>query len=147
MSTVRSYSVLYVTLNGVKDIKYYDARYRIGVLGTIALETLSAERLILHWCLLRVRYGTIFKIFCKDLALTRSYLQKMSRKRYYVYILSNTSRMLYIGITNNLTKRVRQHKQKLHDGYTQKYNLHKLIYYEEFRDVRKAIAREKELKG
>ena len=55
--------------------------------------------------------------------------------------------MLYIGITNNLTKRVRQHKQKLHDGYTKKYNLHKLIYYEEFRDVRKAIAREKELKG
>ena len=68
-------------------------------------------------------------------------------KRYYVYILSNISRMLYIGMTNDLERRIQEHKQKVIKGFTSKYNLHRLVYYEEFGDVRKAIHREKELKG
>lgn len=71
----------------------------------------------------------------------------MTRKRYYVYFLSNISKMIYTGFTNNLMNRVTQHKENKRDGFTKKYNLHKLVYYEEFQDVRKAIAREKELKG
>jgi putative endonuclease len=67
--------------------------------------------------------------------------------RYYVYILSNVSRMLYTGMTNDLASRVRQHKEKHVEGFTRRYNLHRLVYYEEFQDVRKAIAREKEIKS
>ncbi|MDZ7716870.1 MAG: GIY-YIG nuclease family protein [Balneolaceae bacterium] len=68
-------------------------------------------------------------------------------KRYYVYMMSNTSKMIYTGMTNNLARRVKEHKQKINYGFTSKYNIHQLIYYEEFQDVRKAIAREKEIKG
>ncbi len=69
------------------------------------------------------------------------------RKTYYVYILSNVSKMLYIGVTNNLEQRVYQHKKKLNKGFTQKYNLHQLVYYEETDDIGRAIEREKSLKG
>ena len=68
-------------------------------------------------------------------------------KTYYVYLMSNDSKMLYVGVTHNLQYRVAQHKKKLVEGYTKRYNLFKLVYYETFSDVRKAIAREKELKG
>jgi len=68
-------------------------------------------------------------------------------KRYYVYMLSNISRMLYTGMTNDLSERVKDHRQKRNDGFTKRYNIHRLVYYEEFQDVRKAIAREKEIKG
>ena len=51
-------------------------------------------------------------------------------KNYYVYILSNEARTLYIGITNNLERRMYEHKNKLIDGFTKKYNLTKLVYYE-----------------
>ena len=68
-------------------------------------------------------------------------------KRYYVYIMSNISKMIYTGMTNNLSRRVNDHKQKRTDGFTNRYNIHRLVYYEEFQDVRKAIAREKEIKG
>ena len=67
-------------------------------------------------------------------------------KHYYVYILSNSSRMLYIGVTNNLVRRVHEHKQKLVKGFTARYNLHRLIYFEKTNDVQTAIAREKQLK-
>jgi putative endonuclease len=67
---------------------------------------------------------------------------------YYVYILTNTyNTVLYIGITNNLERRLYEHKNKLVDGFTKKYNLHKLVYFDSTTDVRAAIEREKQLKG
>lgn len=55
--------------------------------------------------------------------------------------------MLYIGVTNNLERRILEHKQKLIPGYTEKYNLNKLVWYQEFTDVNDAIAIEKKIKG
>lgn len=64
-------------------------------------------------------------------------------KQYYVYILTNKSKTLYIGVTNNLERRMYEHKHKLIDRFTKKYNLTKLVYYEIAEDVRSAITREK----
>ncbi len=68
-------------------------------------------------------------------------------KKYYVYIMTNRSGTLYTGMTNDLKRRVYQHKHKLIPGFTHKYNITRLIYYEETSDVRAAIAREKQIKG
>ena len=66
---------------------------------------------------------------------------------YYVYILSTKfNKLLYIWVTNNLTRRLYEHKNKLIDGFTKKYNIDKLVYYEECGDIKDAIAREKQLK-
>ena len=66
---------------------------------------------------------------------------------YYVYILSNwDDRVLYIGVTGNLQRRMYEHKRGLADGFTRKYNVHKLVYYEYTNDVYSAISREKQLK-
>ena len=70
-----------------------------------------------------------------------------SLRQYYVYIMTNATRTLYVGVTNDLERRVYQHKQKLIDGFTKKYNLTWLAYYEQTSDVRSAITREKEIKG
>lgn len=67
-------------------------------------------------------------------------------KTYYVYILSSKSRATYIGITNNLVRRVWEHKKKKIEGFTKKYNIDRLVYYEETNDVKNAIEREKQLK-
>ena len=69
------------------------------------------------------------------------------QKTYHVYIMSNQSRTLYTGITNNLVKRVYEHKNKLVPGFTAKYNISRLVYFEETGDVRAALAREKQIKG
>ncbi len=67
---------------------------------------------------------------------------------FYVYILTNKiNTVLYIGITNNLSRRLYEHQHDLIDGFTKKYHVHKLIYYEAFHDPSTAIAREKQLKG
>ena len=67
---------------------------------------------------------------------------------YFVYILTNFSNtVLYIGITNNLQRRLYEHKHKLVKGFTEKYNLNKLVYYEHTSDVLSAISREKQLKN
>ena len=71
----------------------------------------------------------------------------MSRDRYYVYIMTNTSRTLYTGVTNNIERRVYEHKNKLIPGFTTRYNITMLVYFEETRDVQSALAREKEIKG
>lgn len=66
--------------------------------------------------------------------------------RYYVYIMSNASRTLYVGMTNDLARRVRQHKQKAVPGFTAKYNVTQLVYFEETSHPQAAIEREKRLK-
>jgi len=68
-------------------------------------------------------------------------------KTYFVYIVTNNSKTLYTGVTSNLHRRVFQHKHKLIKGFTYRYNIDKLIYYEEFEDVMDAICREKQIKG
>ena len=70
----------------------------------------------------------------------------MQSKEYYVYILSSISGVLYIGVTNNLKRRVWEHKQGLIDGFTKKYHVKKLVYYEVTSDVQVAIEREKQFK-
>ena len=67
-------------------------------------------------------------------------------RRYFVYILSNASRILYTGVTSDLPRRVWQHKQKQVPGFTAKYNVTQLVYFEETNDVHAAITREKEIK-
>jgi putative endonuclease len=69
-------------------------------------------------------------------------------KQYYVYILTNKSnKVIYIGVTNDLGRRMFEHKNKLVEGFTKRYNLMKLVYYEATDDVESAIAREKQLKN
>ena len=66
---------------------------------------------------------------------------------YYVYILSNyTNSTLYIGVTNDLKRRLYEHQNKLIEGFSSKYNTNKLVYFEEVSDVKAAIQREKNLK-
>ena len=68
-------------------------------------------------------------------------------KTYYVYILASKSRDLYIGMTSNLQKRTWEHREKVVDGYAEKFNIDRLIYFEETNDVMAAIEREKQLKN
>lgn len=66
----------------------------------------------------------------------------------YIYILTNaTNRVLYVGVTSNLVRRVYEHKQKLVKGFSAKYNINKLVYYEVFDDINEAIKREKQIKA
>src|SRR6476661_6060802 len=67
-------------------------------------------------------------------------------RQYYVYILTNRSHTLYTGVTNDLLHRVRQHKSKLIEGFTRKYNITRLVHYETFTNIEQAIAREKQIK-
>jgi putative endonuclease len=69
------------------------------------------------------------------------------KKSYYAYILRNDKGLFYIGITDNLIKRVWQHKNKFTDGFTAKYHIDQLIYYEIYDDPENAILREKQLKN
>jgi putative endonuclease len=68
-------------------------------------------------------------------------------KEYYVYIMTNKSRTLYVGVTNDLMRRVQEHKDKLVPGFTRKYNIGFLAYYESTSNVYAALEREKEIKG
>jgi putative endonuclease len=71
----------------------------------------------------------------------------MSMKDYYVYIMTNNSKTLYTGISNNLIRRVYEHKNKVVEGFTKKYNITKLVYLELFNNPDDAIRREKQIKG
>ena len=75
------------------------------------------------------------------------HLWRMSAKIYYVYILTNKSGTLYTGVTNNLKRRSWEHKYKIHESFTEKYNVDKLIYFEEYKNIDDAITREKQLKN
>jgi len=70
-----------------------------------------------------------------------------SQNQYYVYIMTNKSGTLYTGVTNNIKKRIDEHKNKLIEGFSKKYNITMLIYFETFGDINSAIAREKQIKG
>ena len=68
-------------------------------------------------------------------------------RRYYVYLLTNwNNRVMYVGVTNDLIRRVYEHKGKLVKGFTEKYKIDKLVYFEETNDVIAALAKEKEIK-
>ncbi|MEO0102027.1 MAG: GIY-YIG nuclease family protein [candidate division WOR-3 bacterium] len=72
----------------------------------------------------------------------------MVSRQYYLYIMTNPNNtVLYTGVTNNLKRRVYEHKAKLVEGFTKKYNVTKLVYYEVFDDIYNAITREKKIKG
>ncbi|MCB8985017.1 MAG: GIY-YIG nuclease family protein [Ardenticatenaceae bacterium] len=68
-------------------------------------------------------------------------------EQYFVYILASPSRTLYTGVTNNLARRVYEHKHKLIPGFTSRYNVGLLVYFETFNTPQEAIAREKQIKG
>ena len=74
-------------------------------------------------------------------------MQSPGSKKYYVYIMASWSRTRYIGMTNNLERRVRQHKDGQRTTFTAQYRIHRLVYYETTNDVHIAIEREKHLKG
>jgi putative endonuclease len=67
---------------------------------------------------------------------------------YYVYILTTkNNKMLYVGVTNDIIRRVSEHKEGLNESFTKKYNIHKLVYFETYQYINQAIEREKQLKG
>jgi putative endonuclease len=66
---------------------------------------------------------------------------------YYVYIMTNNQKSLYSGVTNDQRRRVYEHKEGVVEGFTSRYKIDRLVYYEEARDARTAITREKQLKG
>ena len=68
-------------------------------------------------------------------------------KQYFVYIMTNKSGTLYIGITNDLTRRTHEHKQGIGGKFTTRYRITRLVHFEETRDIHAALAREKQLKG
>ena len=71
----------------------------------------------------------------------------MTEKAYYVYLLTNwNNKVMYVGITNNLERRIYEHKEKVLKGFTEKYNVNKLVYYEQTSDIVGALNREKEIK-
>lgn len=67
---------------------------------------------------------------------------------YYIYIMTNKSdKVMYVGVTNNLARRVSEHKSEMIDGFTKRYHTHKLVYFEEYTEVNDAIVREKQIKS
>ncbi len=70
----------------------------------------------------------------------------MGDRTYYVYIMSSLSRVLYTGVTNHLERRIFEHKEKRPGSFTARYNVTRLVYYEEFGAIDEAIAREKQIK-
>jgi len=74
-------------------------------------------------------------------------LRVMDHKKYWVYIVSSRSGTLYIGMCNHIERRVNEHKSGEFEGFASKYHCERLVYFESFDDVRKAIDREKQLKG
>ena len=87
------------------------------------------------------------QISCGLISNDDSWTMATLDRNYYVYILSSKTRVLYIGVTNDLEKRLWQHKQHLIPGFTKRYNVDKLVYFEHTQSIEGAIEREKHLKG
>ena len=71
----------------------------------------------------------------------------MQLREYFVYMMANHSRTLYTGVTRDLARRVSQHKEKVTEGFTKRYSIRRLVYFERYSDIHLAIAREKQIKG
>ena len=72
----------------------------------------------------------------------------MPDQNFYVYIFTNdNNHVMYIGVTNDLKRRITEHQLGIFPGFTKKYHVHRLVYYEHYNDIRQAIIREKQLKG
>ncbi len=71
----------------------------------------------------------------------------MRQRNYYLYIMASLSRTLYTGVTNDLERRVFEHKEGKPGSFTGRYRVNRLVYYDEFSDINQAIAREKEIKN
>lgn len=83
-----------------------------------------------------------------DEAISFFGIKYLMAKYSYIYLLTNKyNTVIYVGVTSDLIKRIYQHKNKLGDGFSSKYNLDKLVYYEVFEDINEAINREKQIKG
>jgi putative endonuclease len=102
-----------------------------------------AQRLVI----LNAVKGFAFVLFVTAGSVARSYHGGMHERSHCTYIMASRSRTLYIGVTGNLHQRVFQHKWKERDGFTARYNCDRLIWFESFQYIQKAIAREKEPKG
>jgi putative endonuclease len=74
-------------------------------------------------------------------------VERFENERWLRYILASKSVVLYVGVTNRLRRRIVEHRLKLVDGFSARYNVTRLVYYEKFEDIRDAIAREKQIKG
>ncbi len=70
----------------------------------------------------------------------------MKVHRYAVYIMASRTHVFYVGVTNDIARRVREHKQRVHEGFTSRYNVDRLVWYEVWSHIRSAIAREKQIK-
>jgi len=119
------------------------------------LVTLSLRRVLKHFKTAKARSFTFVQddktVVTLSLRRVLSAVTKLLHRGdtlYYVYILANwNNKVLYTGVTGNLQRRIYEHKNKLADGFTNKYNVDKLVYYDSTDDVREAIKREKEIKG
>ena len=111
-----------------------------------------------HFCFSRKRVLNLTKLCHPDRSIVIGLINRNAEWRdlllgtamkphtYSVYIIASKSRVIYIGITNNLDRRIYEHQHDLVDGFSKKYRCHRLVYYESFDDVLKAIDREKQLK-
>ena len=70
----------------------------------------------------------------------------MKEHRYAVYIMASRTHVFYVGVTNNIVRRVREHKERAYEGFTSRYNVDRLVWYEVWPHIRTAIAREKQIK-
>ena len=92
--------------------------------------------------------ASLYSVILRSEATKNLNRGQSTMKSYFVYILTNwNNKVMYIGITNNLERRMYEHKHKLVDGFTKRYNVNKLVYYEVTLDIHEAIRREKQLKG
>lgn len=94
----------------------------------------------------RAEFDTIKKGCIYIVISTESSSGEIFMKTYYVYIMSSASRVLYIGMTNNLLRRIYEHKNELIEGFSKKYKCKRLVYFDQSNDVKSILEREKQIK-